>query len=135
MQMKSTTSPSAIKAQVIRFIIVGVLATGLQYGVYLALVSILPRFAPSLANTVAYAVSFVFNYIASTRFTFRVRSTAKRGAGFVLSHVVNYVLQTLLLALFLHLGIPKHFALIPVFAICVPTNFILVRFFPTGILH
>ena len=135
MQMKSTTSPSATKAQVIRFIIVGVLATGLQYGVYLALVSILPRFAPSLANTVAYAVSFVFNYIASTRFTFRVRSTAKRGAGFVLSHVVNYVLQTLLLALFLHLGIPKHFALIPVFSICVPTNFILVRFFLTGILH
>lgn len=135
MQMKSTTSPSATKAQVIRFIIVGVLATGLQYGVYLALVSILPRFAPSLANTVAYAVSFVFNYIASTRFTFRVRSTAKRGAGFVLSHVVNYILQTLLLALFLHLGIPKYFALIPVFAICVPTNFILVRFFLTGILH
>ena len=81
------------------------------------------------ANTLAYLVSFAFNYIASTRFTFRVKATTKRGMGFALSHLVNYTMQTLLLQVFLFVGMPKQWALIPVFCVCVPVNFLLVRFF------
>ena len=77
----------------------------------------------------AYLVSFLFNYAASTRYTFRVRSTARRGAGFTLAHIVNFLLQSLLLALFLRLGLSKPVAMLPVFAICVPVNFLLVRYF------
>ncbi len=47
------------------------------------------------ANTIAYIVSFIFNFIASTRYTFKVKANAKRGAGFTLSHIVNYSMQTL----------------------------------------
>ena len=36
------------------------------------------------ANTIAYIVSFIFNFIASTRYTFKVKANAKRGAGFTL---------------------------------------------------
>lgn len=112
--------------EVMRFGVVGVAATLLQYGFYLLLLRWLN--AP-LSNTVAYLVSFLFNYIASVSFTFRVHSTTRRGAGFLLAHAVNYTLQTLLLMLFIALGLPKQWALLPVFAVCVPLNFLLVRYF------
>ena len=109
-----------------RFIVVGVTAVALQYATYLILLLWL---RPTVANTIAYAVSFLFNYIASTHYTFRVKSNRRRGAGFALAHVINYTLQTLLLTLFLGLGLTKAVAILPVFAICVPLNFLLVRFF------
>lgn len=98
----------------------------IQYGVYLLLVG---HTHVAVANTVGYIVSFVFNFYASTRFTFRVKATARRGAGFILSHVVNYLLQMGTLALFIGIGVPKSLAPIPMFCICVPVNFLLVRYF------
>lgn len=112
--------------EIIRFGIVGVAATAIQYGLYLLLLKWLQ---PQISNTIGYAISFVFNYIASTKFTFKVKSTAKKGAGFAFSHLINYVLQTVFLTLFLWFGLPKNIALIPVFCICVPINFLLVRLF------
>lgn len=130
MQTNHTTSPSATDGnrlrEVVRFGIVGAVATLLQYGLYVLLNRLVH---PTLANTIAYALSFVFNYVASTRYTFQVKSTARRGMGFAFSHLINYTLQTATLALMLWLGLPKDLALIPVFAICVPINFILVRYF------
>ena len=113
-------------AEVWRFGIVGVAAVLIQYGAYLLIVQ---WFSPTLANTIAYAISFVFNYVASTRFTFRVKSNVAHGAGFSFSHAVNYLLQTLLLNLFIFLGMNKQLAMIPMFAMCVPVNFLLIRYF------
>lgn len=112
--------------EIVRFGIVGIIATLIQAVTYCLLVSLLNYV---VANTIAYIVSFLFNYIASTHYTFRVKSTAKRGAGFLLSHVVNYLLQTATLAFFVWLGMEKRLALIPMFCICVPVNFLLVRYF------
>ena len=112
--------------EVVRFGIVGVVATLLQYGTYLLM---LRWVNAGIANTVGYALSFLFNFFASTHFTFRVRPNARRGAGFALSHVINYCLQMLLLWLFIKVGVSKPLAPIPMFAICVPINFLLVRFF------
>lgn len=112
--------------EIVRFGIVGVLATLLQYAIYWLLIRWL---SPTLAMTIGYAVSFVFNFVASTRFTFRVEASAKRGAGFAFSHAVNYVLQMLTLNLFIWLGVAKQWAPVPIFCICVPVNFLLVRFF------
>lgn len=112
--------------EVLRFGIVGVLATLLQYGIYWTLIRWL---SPTLSMTVGYAISFAFNFVASTRYTFRVKTSAKRGAGFAISHAVNYVLQMLTLNLFIWLGISKQWAPVPMFCVCVPVNFILVRFF------
>ena len=63
--------------EVIRFGIVGGLATVLQYVIYLAMMPVLAHFIPNMgdhslattANTIAYIVSFIFNFIASTRYT------------------------------------------------------------------
>lgn len=112
--------------EVIRFGIVGVLATLLQYAIYWVLIHWL---APTISMTIGYAISFAFNFVASTRYTFRVDASAKRGAGFALSHAVNYVLQMLMLNLAIWLGVSKQWAPIPMFCVCVPVNFLLVRFF------
>nr|WP_314697131.1 GtrA family protein [uncultured Prevotella sp.] len=112
--------------EIVRFIIVGSLAAAIQYGTYLLM---LCWIQPLFANTIAYLVSFIFNFIASTRYTFRVKSTKKRGVGFAFSHIINYLLQSVCLQLCLWLGVSKQIALVPMFAICVPINFLLVRFF------
>lgn len=123
--------------EIIRFGVVGVIATALQYAIYLLMLPLLEVIAPSwgnhtwvtIANTTAYLISFVFNFVASTRYTFKVKANAKRGAGFVLSHVINFALQTVLLNLFVSVGVTRQVAMLPTLCICVPTNFILVRFF------
>ena len=123
--------------EVVRFGIVGGLATVLQYVIYLAMMPVLAHFIPKMgdhtlattSNTIAYVVSFIFNFIASTRYTFKVKANAKRGAGFTLSHVVNYSMQTLCLNLIVGLGMLKQCAMIPTLCICIPINFLLVRFF------
>lgn len=123
--------------EIIRFGIVGVIATVLQYAIYYGLIQLIPSTATkasahvwtTVAMTVGYVLSFIFNFIASTRFTFRVKANARRGAGFLFSHVVNYCLQMLTLNFFLWLGLSKAVAPIPMFCICVPVNFLLVRFF------
>lgn len=114
--------------QVIRFGIVGVAATAIQAVLYQVLVGWL---LAELANAIAYVVSFIFNYVASTRFTFRVKSSARRGAGFLLSHLINFTLQTLILHLSIRLGLTERWAMVPMFVITVPVNFLLVRFFLT----
>lgn len=123
--------------EVVRFGIVGGIATVLQYIIYLVMMPLLAHFIPKMgdhtlataANTIAYIVSFIFNFIASTRYTFKVKANAKRGAGFTLSHVVNYSMQTLCLNLFVGFGLAKQLAMIPTLCICIPVNFLLVRFF------
>lgn len=123
--------------EVLRFGIVGGLATVLQYAIYLAIESLIPddagkaraQFLSSAAMTVGYVISFVFNFFASTRFTFRVKANAKKGAGFAFSHVVNYFLQMLTLNFFMWVGISRQWAPVPMFCVCVPVNFLLVRFF------
>ena len=133
MQMKDFTNRLGDRkrrklGELLRFGFVGVLATLLQYAVYLLMLYVV---SPTLANTIGYAVSFLFNFLASTRYTFRVKANARRGAGFALSHVINYLLQMLTLHLFIAVGIPERWAPIPMFCICVPVNFLLVRFFLT----
>lgn len=109
-----------------RFIIVGVLATALHYGIYLLLLSFIQNW---IAYSLGYAISFIFNFFLSNYFTFKTRPTIKKGFGFGFSHLINYLLHIVLLFIFLQIGIPEQFAPIPVFAIAVPVNFILVRFF------
>lgn len=135
MQMKAMMSGKV--GEVIRFAIVGVTATLLQYAIYYGLIQLIPARATqgdahlwsTVAMTVGYVLSFVFNFFASTQFTFRVKANVRRGAGFLFSHVVNYTLQMLTLNLFLWFGLSKQVAPIPMFCICVPVNFLLVRFF------
>jgi len=110
--------------QILRFGIVGVIATAIHYGIYWIFLKLLN---PTLAYSIGYAVSFIFNFFLSSFFTFKIRPDIKKGIGFALSHGINYLLHISLLNVFLYLGVPSVFAPFPVFAIAVPINFILVH--------
>ncbi len=112
--------------EILRFGIVGLSATAIQYTAYWVGLQFTNH---NLAMTVAYLLSFAFNLWASLRYTFRVGGTPGRGAGFAMAHVVNYLLQMATLNLFVDLGVSKTLAPLPMFAVCVPINFLLVRFF------
>lgn len=109
----------------IRFGIVGVIATAVHYGIYYILLNVIN---PNLAFTIGYLLSFFMNFWLSAKFTFKAEATAKRGVGFALSHLVNYGLQMIVLNVSLKLGVPETLAPVPVYLICIPVNFLLVRF-------
>lgn len=111
--------------EILRFGIVGFVATVIHYGVYLLLQL---RIDVNVAYTTGYFVSFIVNYILSARFTFRKKATVKNGIGFIGAHVVNYLVHVSLLNLFLWLGISRALAPIPVYSIAIPINFMMVRF-------
>lgn len=112
--------------EVIRFCIVGCASALCLYLVYYVLLHFLNH---SLAYSIGYFVSFLLNYVLSLVFTFKEKSEAKKFFGFALSHVINFFLQIVLLNLFIYIGVNEKIAPIPVLAICVPTNFVLVRYF------
>lgn len=111
--------------EVARFIIVGAIATIVHYGVYLFLMHFL---SINIAYSLAYALSFVINFFLSANFTFKSKASFKKGFGFGISHLINYGLHILFLNLFLYLGLSNISAPIPVFAVVIPINFLLVRF-------
>ena len=111
--------------EAVRFALVGGLATLLHYGIYLAL----QRFIQvDLAYTIGYLISFIANFYLTAYFTFRSAPSWKKLFGMGGAHAVNYLLHISLLNLFLWIGISKPLAPIPVFAIAIPVNFVLVRF-------
>lgn len=111
--------------EIVRFGIVGVVATALHYGIYWLLNDLMNV---NVAYTLGYFISFVVNYLLSARFTFRRKKSVKNGFGFGVAHVFNYLLQICLLNLFIWLGVSKSLAPVPVYCIAIPTNFLIVRF-------
>ena len=99
----------------IRFTFVGIGATFINYVIYFFIVKILNA---SIAFSIGYLVSFFFNFWLSAKFTFKTDATVKRGLGFSLSHLLNYVLQMLVLNISINFGVPDQFAPIPVYLIC-----------------
>ena len=113
-----------LKSEFIRFAVVGVIATGIHYGLYLLLKLVINV---NLAYTLGYLTSLACNFWLTARFTFKSGVSALKEVGFVLSHAVNYLLHIGLLNLFLKMGIPSSLAPIPVYCIAIPVNFLLVR--------
>ena len=115
----------------IRFCIVGLIATGIHYGIYLLLLGLAGgkgnQLYDNIAYSIGYALSFICNLLLTSRFTFKKKLTVAKGGGFALSHAVNYGLHLLFLNTFMWLGIPEKWAPIPTYIIVFPINFLLVR--------
>lgn len=114
-----------ITGEAMRFVLVGVLATMLHYGLYLLMQGWMQV---DVAYTLAYVLSFVANFYLTSWFTFHAAPSWSNLVGMGGAHAVNYLLHIALLNLFLWLGIPKVYAPLPVLSIAVPINFLLVRF-------
>lgn len=111
--------------EMIRFALVGGLATLLHWALYWLLLLVTVAY---IAYSIAYLISFLFNFLATSYITFRSHPTWMRLWGMTGAHAVNYVVHIILLAIILHLGVPERWAPIPVFCVAVPINFLLVRY-------
>lgn len=110
--------------EIIRFGIVGVLATIIQYLVYVMLYNFI---GTNIAFTLGYIISLIFNFILSNYFTFKTNPNKEKGIKFLLAHGFNYGLQMVLLNLFNMVGVHKAISPFLVYCISIPVNFLLVR--------
>ena len=84
-----------------RFVLVGALGTGVQYGIYYLLLMVFQRQWPdvgiltSVAFTVGFVVEMVCNYFLTSYYTFRVKPSLKNIGGFLIGRALNYVIQLL----------------------------------------
>lgn len=109
----------------VRFGLVGAFATVLHYGIYWVLQWYI---MVNLAYSIAYFLAFIANFYLTSYFTFGTSPSWKKLWGMGGAHLVNWLLQLALLNVFIWMGMSKEWAPIPVFAISVPVNFLLVRF-------
>lgn len=122
---KMITGDSRI-SEILRFCIVGGLATVIQYGIYVVFVDAVGvKAVPS--TLISYAISFIFNYILSSYFTFHKKPSTQNMLGFVCSHAINMGMQTGIVAIFKGI-VGNTLALLPAFGICIPLNYIMVRY-------
>ncbi len=110
--------------RIVRFGVVGTTCTLIHYGIYLLL---LLRFNPTIAYTGGYIVGFCCNYVFTTYFTFRQKSSIKNMVGFSFGHVINYFLEIGVLNLLIYLGIGENLSGIVTLVVVVPINFLILR--------
>ena len=113
-------------SEILRFCIVGGLATAIQYGIYVVFVDAVGvKAVPS--TLISYSISFIFNYILSSYFTFHKKPSTQNMVGFICSHAINMGMQTGIVAIFKGI-VGNTLALLPAFAICIPLNYLMVRY-------
>lgn len=125
-KIKEIINSSSRISEILRFCMVGGFATVLQYGIYVVFVDAV-HVKPVPSTIISYAISFIFNYILSSYFTFHKKPTAQNMLGFMSSHAINMGMQTGIVAIFQGI-VGGTLALLPAFAICIPLNYLLVRY-------
>lgn len=126
MQLHSLNNSDKKTAEFLRFCINGCLAVCIQYGVYWALLHFGAE--KNIAFTTGYIVSFAYNFIATSYWTFHSRPTWKRFTGFAGSHVVNYLVQIVFLNAFCWLGFTEKISGLLAMAAAVPINYVILHF-------
>ncbi len=109
----------------VRFVMVGIFATALHYGLYFVLQRVINV---NIAYTLGYALSFIANFYLTAYFTFGRKPSWRKSLRIWRGTLMQLSATHGVAELSLWMGIPKPLAPIPVFAIAIPVNFLLVRF-------
>lgn len=135
--MKTLTGRLPLKYRsAVRFVLVGALGTGLQYGIYYLLLGIFQAkwaedtWLTSVAFTVGFVIEMVYNYLMTSFYTFRVRPTLKNAGGFLFGRALNYVIQLIFLNVLIWLHMSEEWAGIVAIALAGVINyFVLLPFY------
>jgi putative flippase GtrA len=132
--MKTLTGRLPIKYRsAVRFVLVGALGTGVQYGIYYLLLGIFqvrwPELAilTSVAFTAGFVIEMIINYLMTSFYTFRVRPNWKNASGFLLGRTLNYFIQMLLLHVLIWLEMSEQWAGIAAIALAGVINYFVLR--------
>ena len=119
-----------------RFVLVGALGTGVQYGIYYLLLDLFKSqwsgiaILTSVAFTAGFVVEMVCNYFMTSYYTFRVTPSLKNIGGFLFGRALNYVIQLLFLHTMIWLHISEEWAgIIAIMLAGVINYFVLLPFF------
>ena len=119
-----------------RFVLVGALGTGVQYGIYYLLLTVFQRQWPdvgiltSVAFTVGFVAEMVCNYFLTSYYTFRVKPSLKNIGGFLIGRALNYVIQLLFLHMMIWLHVSEEWAgIVAIMLAGVINYFVLLPFF------
>ena len=125
-----------------RFVLVGALGTGLQYGIYYLLLGVFQQHWPevmiltSLAFTIGFVMEMICNYFLTSFYTFRVRPNWKNAGGFLVGRALNYVIQLILLNCLIWLHMSEEWAGIAAIALAGVINyFVLLPFYKDNKKH
>lgn len=115
--MKTLTGRLPMKYRsAVRFVLVGALGTGIQYGIYYLLLDIFQRhwqdlgILTSVAFTAGFIIEMICNYFITSFYTFKMRPSWKNAGGFLFGRAVNYVIQMLLLNVLIWLHISEEYS-------------------------
>lgn len=114
-----------LKIEFLKFVVVGTSAVVINFAVYYLLYQWI---GVNWAYSIGYLLSFIFNYLMTSLFTFRVRLSFKKLVLFCGSHAFNYFLQLFILNFCIWIGLSEEIS--PFFAKAgsAPFNFLIVRF-------
>ena len=120
----------------VRFVLVGALGTGIQYGIYYLLLDIFQRhwqdlgILTSVAFTAGFIIEMICNYFITSFYTFKMRPSWKNAGGFLFGRAINYVLQLLLLNLLIWLHLSEEYSgILAIMLAGVINNFVLLPFY------
>ncbi len=112
-------------AQFSNFVIIGVVNTGLTYGIFLILQGYVHY---SLAYTVAFVVGIALSYLLNVLFVFKGGHSAGAALKFPFIYLIQYVYGSILLALLVEVfTLPKAIAMLVVTTTSALLTFVLMR--------
>ncbi len=117
--------------QIFKFIIVGGIATVIDWLVYYILYNFL-GVNPLIANVLSFTVSVIYNYIASVKWIFNVdkeKSKKRIFIEFIVLSVIGLLITEILLYLFISISMQKMLAKIIATAIVMVFNFVTRKIF------
>ncbi|GGM47801.1 sugar transferase [Longimycelium tulufanense] len=120
-----TTSTTSRLARMFRFGLVGVLNTGVYFGLYLLLRLVVPYL---VAHVLAFVLAMVGSYFLNCWFTFRIRPTLRKFLLFPLSNLTNFAVQTGGLYLLVDvIGMDERYAPLLAAAAAIPITFLVAQ--------
>lgn len=112
--------------EVARFLLAGLATTIFSYGIYLALLLVLPYLS---AYVISYAAGIVFSYFINAYFVFKQRFNWHTFFRFPLVYVVQLGISLLILRVAIHrFAVPETLAPLIVIVITVPITYLMSRF-------
>lgn len=121
--------------QIIKFLIVGGIATLIDWAIYYVLYNYL-SLEPLIANIISYSLSTIYNYLASVKYVFKVNKEKKKYHNFIIFIVfslIGLLLSEGLIYLFINkLNINKMIAKIISTILVMIFNFITRKIFLEG---
>jgi putative flippase GtrA len=119
-----------INLEFIRFVLIGLVNTGLTYVLYLLLLFVVPY---TIAYSISYIAGIFLSYFLNSKFVFKTKLQLSKALQFPLVYIVQYLLGLVLIYVLVDLfNFNKTIVPILIVIISMPITFVLSKFIIKG---